>query len=181
MENQLKKCKFCGEEIKAEAVKCRFCNEWLEKKTTESKDSGYICDKCGADIAMNDRLCPKCGNDVSEETEEKLLPPSNKNGSFQHWDLLKGLSESQKLFFFQEYNKQKKSLNVAYMMALFLGGIGAHHFYLGYTGLGFLYTIFCWTFVPVILAFFELLFLRGRVDRYNRKIATEIIAMVKLN
>ncbi|MCV5990326.1 NINE protein, partial [Escherichia coli] len=39
--------------------------------------------------------------------------------------------------------------------AFFLGGLGAHKFYLGKVGQGFLYLIFCWTFIPAIVAFIE--------------------------
>lgn len=48
-----------------------------------------------------------------------------------------------------------KSRIVAALLALFLGGIGAHKFYLGKFGTGVLYLIFCWTFIPAIIAFIE--------------------------
>ncbi|MCO6479090.1 MAG: NINE protein [Phaeodactylibacter sp.] len=41
-----------------------------------------------------------------------------------------------------------KEKNVAGILALFLGGLGVHRFYLGQTGLGIFYLIFCW--FPVI-------------------------------
>lgn len=42
-------------------------------------------------------------------------------------------------------------------LCLILGGIGAHHFYAGKWFRGFLYVAFCWTWVPVLLALFDLL------------------------
>jgi TM2 domain-containing membrane protein YozV len=50
-----------------------------------------------------------------------------------------------------------KSKTTAGLLALFLGGFGAHHFYLGNIGLGILYLLFFWTFIPAIVAFFEAL------------------------
>lgn len=41
------------------------------------------------------------------------------------------------------------------LFAFFLGGLGAHKFYAGKTAQGFLYLIFCWTFIPGIIAFIE--------------------------
>ena len=49
----------------------------------------------------------------------------------------------------------KKSRVTAALLAFFLGGFGAHRFYLGQIGWGFLYLIFFWTFVPAIAAFIE--------------------------
>lgn len=48
-----------------------------------------------------------------------------------------------------------KSRTVAVLLALFLGGVGTHKFYLGKVGTGLLYLLFCWTFIPTIIAFFE--------------------------
>ncbi len=66
-----------------------------------------------------------------------------------------------------------KSKTTAVIVTLFLGGLGGHKFYLGETGKGFLYLIFCWTFIPGILAFIDLISLllmgQERFDlKYNR-------------
>lgn len=44
---------------------------------------------------------------------------------------------------------------VAALLAIFLGGIGIHKFYLGKAGWGLIYFIFSWTFIPALLGFFE--------------------------
>ncbi|MDO5437391.1 MAG: TM2 domain-containing protein [bacterium] len=41
------------------------------------------------------------------------------------------------------------------LLALFLGGIGVHKFYAGYTAQGVLYLLFCWTCIPSIIALVE--------------------------
>lgn len=48
-----------------------------------------------------------------------------------------------------------KNQTVAAVLAFFLGGLGIHKFYLGENFAGLLYLIFCWTFIPGIIAFFE--------------------------
>lgn len=48
-----------------------------------------------------------------------------------------------------------KSHIVAGILALFLGGLGIHKFYMGKIGLGILYLLFCWTFIPGIIGFIE--------------------------
>ena len=49
----------------------------------------------------------------------------------------------------------ERNKTVAALLAFFLGGIGVHRFYLGRGVSGVLYLIFCWTFIPAILAFIE--------------------------
>ena len=55
------------------------------------------------------------------------------------------------------YPRAVKSKGTAIVLALLLGGLGIHKFYLGRGGAGILYLLFCWTFIPAIIAFFEAL------------------------
>lgn len=52
-----------------------------------------------------------------------------------------------------------KNKTTAGLLALFLGGIGIHKFYLGRGGQGILYLIFFWTFIPAFIAFIEAIIL----------------------
>lgn len=48
---------------------------------------------------------------------------------------------------------------VAAVLAFFLGGLGVHKFYLGQTGMGLMYLLFCWTFIPLFISLVETLML----------------------
>ncbi|SIQ86790.1 TM2 domain-containing protein [Chryseobacterium indoltheticum] len=63
-----------------------------------------------------------------------------------------------------------KDKNIATILALFLGGLGIHRFYLGQPLIGILYLIFCWTFIPLCLSiidFFAFIFMSQ--NRFNSK------------
>jgi TM2 domain-containing membrane protein YozV len=48
-----------------------------------------------------------------------------------------------------------KNKGTAILLALLLGGLGAHKFYLGKSGSGILYLLFIWTFIPAILGLID--------------------------
>lgn len=48
-----------------------------------------------------------------------------------------------------------KDKTAAALLAILLGGIGAHHFYLGNIILGIVYLLFSWTFIPMIVGVIE--------------------------
>ena len=68
------------------------------------------------------------------------------------------------------FNRERKSRGVAIVLALLLGGIGAHKFYLGRAGWGLLYLLFFWTFIPAIIALVELIIYACMSEReFHRK------------
>ena len=48
-----------------------------------------------------------------------------------------------------------KDKTTAGVLALLLGGVGVHKFYLGQTGAGIVYLLFCWTSIPFIVSLIE--------------------------
>ena len=55
----------------------------------------------------------------------------------------------------EEFNKP--SLMVYLLLALFLGGIGAHDFYVGKPVKGLIKLVFCWTGIPTIISLFNII------------------------
>ena len=66
--------------------------------------------------------------------------------------LMEPMTSEQRVLFQAEYGRAAKDRTTAILLTLFLGGIGAHRFYLGQIGLGVLYLLFCWTLAPAIIA-----------------------------
>lgn len=69
------------------------------------------CPNCGAELEENTKFCSKCGAQISPNTNQ---PNYNQN----------------------QYNQSqgKKSKIAAGILGIFLGSLGVHNFYLGYTG-----------------------------------------------
>lgn len=63
-----------------------------------------------------------------------------------------------------------KSRVTAAILAFLLGGLGFHKFYLGQTGWGLLYLVFCWTLIPSVVAFIEgIIYLMSSDAAFKRK------------
>lgn len=92
--------------------------------------------------------------------------------------LISSLPGDKQAAFFIHYNAQTKDPTTAVVLAILLGGIGAHRFYLGDVGLGFLYLLFAWTFIPQFIAFFEAFTISRSVIKKNRQTAREASAML---
>lgn len=88
-----------------------------------------FCSECGSAINAKAEICPRCG--------VRQLPPPGTASAFGHT------------------SANGKNKLVAGILAVLLGGIGVHKFYLGKGLQGVLYLVFCWTFIPAVLGLIE--------------------------
>lgn len=87
-----------------------------------------FCQACGETMSSEAQACPKCGhpNGVATQANQSRIVAG-----------------------------PPKSRVTAGVLGLLLGGLGVHKFYLGNAGLGILYLLFVWTFIPAIIGFIE--------------------------
>lgn len=105
-----------------------------------------LCPQCGAPANESARHCEYCGAALqAEQPQQSAYQPQ-----------VQPQAQPQVVYVNNERaNWPVKSKVVAVVLAILLGGLGIHHFYLGKTGRGVLYLLFCWTGIPGIIAFFE--------------------------
>ena len=85
------------------------------------------CKNCASIISDQAEICPKCG------VRQIPVPQTSVSSSSPN---------------------QLKSKGIAGILAIFLGGLGIHKFYLGRVS-GIWYILFCWTLIPSLIAFIE--------------------------
>lgn len=96
----------------------------------------------------------------------------------EHLLLMKDLTDNEKLLFLNEYNSTKKSSTTGVVLCFFLGGIGAHRYYLGDMW-GIAYTVLFWTWIPALIALVECFFMSKRVKTYNDNKMQEVLVKIK--
>lgn len=102
-----------------------YCKECGEKLVNENS---VVCVKCGTNKGQGDNYCSECGNQVMNKNAEICLSCGSKlNGSKINISSLKNDGKA-----------MGNSKVVAGLLAIFLGGLGIHRFYLGYKEIGFI-------------------------------------------
>ena len=109
------------------------------------------CFACANILDVRAELCPQCG--VRQPFVPAMAPPPMP----PHAMVYAGNQ--------QPVPYTSKNKVTAGLFALFLGGLGIHKFYLGQVGSGIVYLLFCWTFIPGIIAFVEAIILLTMNDQ----------------
>lgn len=150
-----KYCFSCGKLLHASAHLCPECGASFTREATaltvsvESPDSTLAEGESKHITKSNHHFCTGCGEQVHDTAVS-----CPKCGAKQSAVQVGG----------------SKNKVTAGLLAIFLGGIGVHHFYLRNIGLGILYLLFFWTYIPALVGFIEGIFLLVRSDEsFNRR------------
>ena len=101
------------------------------------------------DKKSDEKFCSSCGEIIKKEAE--LCP---KCGVRQKSHTSSG----------------SKNRVTAGILAILIGGLGAHKFYLGNTGMGILYLCFFWTGIPAIVGLVEgIIYLTKTDEEFEEK------------
>ena len=96
-----------------------------------------------------------------------------------HAHLMEDLTEQERWVFQSEFNAKRKEVTAGVLLALFLGGVGAHRFYMGQPVIGVFYILFCWTFTPLLVSLVEIFLMPGRIRRFNSDAARQTVLEIK--
>lgn len=119
----------------------------------------HYCSNCGNLVEDGKAFCPECG------ASQQNLPASATTETYQGGQVY---AAQQPAYGPQRLHNRNKT--TAGLLAIFLGGLGAHKFYLGQIVWGIVYLVLCWTYVPAIVAFIEgIMFFTSSEESFDAK------------
>ncbi len=117
----------------------------------------FICAECNTEISGRNH-CKSCVSKVVEESQKKIEKlEDNKQQTPMVFMNAGGASSSSSSSASGGHQTMVpiKSKLIAGLLAIFLGGFGIHKFYLGKFIQGFIYLLFCWTYIPSFIGLIE--------------------------
>ena len=140
-------------------MKCPFCNAEIE-------DHLIFCPACGARLHQEDGQAaqPAAGNDQYANGQQYGNGQYANGQQYGNGQYANGQQYGNGQYAGPQYYQQPcgpdpmwpaRSKMAAGILAILLGDLGVHKFYMGKIGMGILYLVFCWTGVPAIIGLVE--------------------------
>jgi TM2 domain-containing membrane protein YozV len=128
------------------------------------------CPQCGAPIDPGATECKFCGEKLAvQQAAQQVQQPQPQvviQQAAPQQVYVSGINPSWPV----------KSKVAAGILAILLGGIGVHKFYLGKVGMGILYLCFCWTGIPAVLGLIEgIMYLCSNDENFQLKHHVRIV------
>lgn len=122
------KCSECGQEVSDKALACPHCGAPVVKDV--------YCTRCGAKYPETAAVCPSCG----------LPNPACASNNRVYRDAVDGAFEN---------GPSGKSRGVCAILAILLGNLGIHYFYMGKPLPGIVFLLTCWSTIPWIISIIQ--------------------------
>ncbi|HCO74385.1 MAG TPA: hypothetical protein DIT16_05970 [Clostridium sp.] len=122
------------------------------------------CPTCGAAIDLNATECKYCGEPIAvqQPQPQQYQQPQYQQQQYQQTQYQQPM--------YAQPSVPSKSKIAAGILAILLGGLGIHKFYLGKIGMGILYILFCWTYIPAIIGVVEgIIYLTASDEKFYYK------------
>lgn len=132
-----------------------------------------LCPQCGAPISKDVTECKYCGEKITIAQPKPQPQPQSQPQSQPQPQIQNIYVQNQVYDSNINPSWPIKNKTTAGLLAIFLGSIGIHKFYLGKTGQGILYLLFFWTYIPAIIAFIEGIIYFSSTD-YNFQIKNQV-------
>lgn len=115
-----------------------------------------VCPQCGAPIDPGASECKFCGEKIAtQQAAQHFQQAQPQQAAPQPQVIIQQAAPQQVYMTGINPSWPVKSKVVAGVLAILLGGIGVHKFYLGKIGSGILYLCFCWTGIPALLGLID--------------------------
>ena len=140
-------------------TECAKCKEWIARAEESAVVDGWTYHASCLDGVPRPKEVEERPHEIVDSIRESL-------------------DEGSRRVFDADYKWVEKNPTVGVLLALFLGGVGVHRYYLrDWTGL--LYLVFAWTFIPILVALVEAFDMPRRVREYNQAQAEAILARIR--